>query len=599
MTSANPYQALVASAADHASTTMMQAAQLTGPAQADAFAQAQRLNILAEMLNQPALKWQEGQATAAVADLEAIVRSETAQHSDMFGRLKSELIRLGGNPGGASVFSTQVSTTSVSSDTPVSSVETMNHATPAATPIPSVAAHAAAASATGLNQPVVVSATASTPETQAVSQHINPRKRETSLELLHPAIRQKVKDLIADLAAQSVPMKIFETFRTPERQAFLFAQGRTRDLHKNKVTNANAWQSYHQYGVAIDMVIDHPNHGMWDTGSAKTRGWWAKYHELAAKHGLEPLSFEKPHVQLVDVRTSQLLSGEAPGPGDESWLDNYAAAIARWPGARKPPMPSMNERPPISDMATAAGHAVAGIDWTAFPAVQPVNWMSKFGGREWRVDDRGVYLRHEPHTPQRTPGTPMTVLTALDIYADEIGEACQKFGVPPELVMMTIATETGGMRKQGFTGPTTFRWEQHVKLTTTGDPAIDGREKGDYSAGPMQVLSNTARDINNRLNLGFKNKSDLKWFKNKPNAAGQKSIGLYKGAIAIPLGTGYINLQRAHTALNPVLVSAAYNAGSVRASSSNSWNIRSHGDHLDRAVKWFGDACEALKGFGR
>ena len=431
------------------------------------------------------------------------------------------------------------------------------------------------------------------------SSQINPNKRETSLDLLHPKIRQKVKELIADLAANSVPMKVFESYRTPERQAHLYAQGRTRDLHKGKVTNADGWKSYHQYGVAVDMVIDHPSYGMWDTSDSIARGWWDKYHELAEKHGLEPLSFEKPHVQLKDVRTSQLLSGEEPGPGDDRWYENFSQAVARWPGSEKPPLPSDEERPSISSMASASGHAVAGIDWSALPTVKSVDWMSKFGGRSWRVDSSGIYLSHSPNSPERTPGTPSTVLKAVDLYADEIASSCQRFSVPPELVLMTIATETAMMRNQGFTGPTTFRWEPHVRLTTTGDPALDGIEKGDYSAGPMQVLSNTARDINNKLNLGFSNSSDLKWFKNKPNVASRNTLGLYKGEISISLGTGYLHLQRGQTDLNPILSSAAYNAGSIRASGTNTWGIHHHGDHLDRAAKWFGDACEALRGFGR
>lgn len=561
MSNENPYQALVSAAADQAFTKMMQAAELSGDAQVQAFAEAQRLNKIAEALNKPSLMWREGRLTDAVKQLEVIVQSETARQSDIFGRLKSELVRLGGNPGGATASS------------------------------PATGSASGATATTGSN--------VSNPPVNVSSSDINPRKRETSLELLHPAIRQKVRDLIGDLAANSVPMKVFETFRTPERQAYLFAQGRTRDLDKGKVTNADAWESYHQYGVAVDMVIDHPNYGMWDTASATTRGWWDKYHELAEKHGLEPLSFEKPHVQLVDIKTSQLLSGEEPGPGDDSWYDNFSQAVARWQGDKKPPLPSDTDRPAIADMAAQAGHAVSGIDWSALPAVAEVDWMSMFGGREWRVDGNGVYLRHDEENPQRTPGTPTTVLAALDLYAEHIGAACQKFSVPPELVLMTVATETAQMRNHDFTGPKTFRWEQHVTLTTTGDPAIDGSEKGDYSAGPMQVLSNTARDINNRLGLGFTNDSDLKWFKNKPNASGQRDLGLYKGEISIPLGTGYLSLQRGQTQLNPVLASAAYNAGSIRTSGTNSWHIRSHGDHLDRAIKWFGDGCAALKDFGR
>lgn len=165
------------------------------------------------------------------------------------------------------------------------------------------------------------------------------------------------------------------------------------------------------------------------------------------------------------------------------------------------------------------------------------------------------------------------------------------------MIVMTIATEAGQYRKDGFTGPETFRWEQGVTLTTTGDPDIDGKEKGDYSAGPMQVLSNTARWMNNVHSLGYNNAKDLQWFKNRP-AKDPAKLGLYDGGICIDVGTAYIAHNAAQTGFDPILVAAAYNAGSLRPSSGNHWRIHCHGNHLDRAAEWYGDACAVLGGSG-
>jgi peptidoglycan L-alanyl-D-glutamate endopeptidase CwlK len=66
------------------------------------------------------------------------------------------------------------------------------------------------------------------------------------------------------------------------------------------VTNAGPWSSHHQYGVAGDFVLFI--HGNWswdDTGERRQR--WAKLHEFAHRVGLEPLSWERPHLQLRDV----------------------------------------------------------------------------------------------------------------------------------------------------------------------------------------------------------------------------------------------------------------------------------------------------------
>ena len=43
------------------------------------------------------------------------------------------------------------------------------------------------------------------------------------------------------------------------------------------------------------------------------------------------------------------------------------------------------------------------------------------------------------------------------------------------------------------------------------------------------------------------------------------------------------------------LAAAAYNAGSLRQDSGNMWSLRSTGDHLDRAARFFGDACAVLR----
>ena len=167
--------------------------------------------------------------------------------------------------------------------------------------------------------------------------------------------------------------------------------------------------------------------------------------------------------------------------------------------------------------------------------------------------------------------------------------------VARELIVMTIATETAAMRMAGFTGPDTFRWEQGYTVGATGDPSLDGREKGDYSAGPMQVLSDTARWMNNVYDLGYDNAKDFTFFKNKPNPKTAK-IGLYDVDHCIDVGTAYIRHNMAKTGSNPILVAAAYNAGGLYPSSGNHWRIRSYGNHLDRAAEWYGDACFVLYG---
>ena len=406
-------------------------------------------------------------------------------------------------------------------------------------------------------------------------------KRRSDLESLHPVVRRKVKAVLKKLDAAGIPMKVFETYRSPYRQANLFAQGRTAP--GNRVTNAGAWESYHQYGVAADFVRFEDGKWNWNTRTAAERAQWDQFHDIARAEGLEPLSWEKPHVQLVGHSLTQLMNGDYPEGGDEKWSDNLSDAISGWTGSDAPPFPDDAERPA---MPSAPGTELGAS-----------SWHSLNGGDEWAYDQGGVYTRHANGDLKvwRTAGAPITVQEILAQLGVEIDAASAKYGVAKELIAMTIATETAIYRQAGFTGPETFRWEQGYTVGATGDPQLDGREKGDYSAGPMQVLSDTARWMNNTYDLGYDNATDFTFFKNKPNPK-TEHIGLYDPAHCIDVGTQYIAHNMARTGDNPLLVAAAYNAGGIYPSSGNHWRIRSHGTHLDRAAEWYGDACFVLYG---
>jgi hypothetical protein len=72
-------------------------------------------------------------------------------------------------------------------------------------------------------------------------------------ERLHPIFREKARELLDRLTAEGIPFRLFEGFRSPERQQYLYAQGRTRP--GPIVTHARPWTSYHQYGLAGDFVL--------------------------------------------------------------------------------------------------------------------------------------------------------------------------------------------------------------------------------------------------------------------------------------------------------------------------------------------------------
>jgi peptidoglycan L-alanyl-D-glutamate endopeptidase CwlK len=412
---------------------------------------------------------------------------------------------------------------------------------------------------------------------------VDPEVVDKDLSKLHPTVRAKVLAVQGRLDGEGIPMRVFEAYRAPERQAFLYAKGRTAP--GSKVTNAKAWESYHQYGLAADFVRFENGRPNWDTDTPQKRDQWARYHAIAKEEGLEPLSWELPHVQLIGTSFARLLSGDYPDNGDETWNAALSASIKRWTGSPKPPLPDQGTRPPHPSIplpSVTASSASAG-------------WHNRFGGDSWHYDRNGVYTRNPDGSAKlwRTSGSPITVQEVVSRFGAIIGDASRRFNVEPALIIMTIATETSQYRADGFTGIRTFRWEPNATLNYTGDPALDRIQLGDYSAGPMQVLSSTARWLNATMNLGFDPGTAFPWYKNKPPTP-SSTLGLMDPTICIHLGTAYIAHELSVTGGDPLLVAAAYNAGSIKPSSENAWRIHSYGNHIDRAAEWYGDACAVL-----
>lgn len=76
------------------------------------------------------------------------------------------------------------------------------------------------------------------------------------IELLHPSLRNEVKQIYADICESltgSAICRFAYTLRTFAEQDSLYAQGRTSA--GPKVTNAKGGQSSHNFGFAIDIVL--------------------------------------------------------------------------------------------------------------------------------------------------------------------------------------------------------------------------------------------------------------------------------------------------------------------------------------------------------
>lgn len=154
------------------------------------------------------------------------------------------------------------------------------------------------------------------------------------ISVLHPQVRDAVQRTIADLQAEGHQFEVFEAFRMPQRQNYLFGQGRGRA--GAIITQAKPWESYHQYGLAVDAVLKVNGKWSWDA-SAEYIQAWERLHAIAESYGLETLRFERPHIQLANFHINDLKSGKLPGGGDAAWWDNLTKVAADWSRANGQP----------------------------------------------------------------------------------------------------------------------------------------------------------------------------------------------------------------------------------------------------------------------
>lgn len=132
------------------------------------------------------------------------------------------------------------------------------------------------------------------------------------IKLLHPKVREEALAIYEEIIlvlTGSAACRFSYTLRTFAEQDALYAQGRTKS--GAKVTNAKGGQSYHNYGLALDIVllVDTDKNGSFETASwdektdfdADTKSDWQEIVAIFKRHGWEwggDWSFrDSPHFQ--------------------------------------------------------------------------------------------------------------------------------------------------------------------------------------------------------------------------------------------------------------------------------------------------------------
>lgn len=132
-------------------------------------------------------------------------------------------------------------------------------------------------------------------EARASEWQADPRS-EKNLATLEPTTAKLVRELLRRLQGEGLNFKVTSGTRTWAEQTKLYAQGRT--TAGPKVTNAKAGQSWHNFGVAVDLTLFDKSgkRPKWDGAEYDRMGAIAR--ELGLEWGGAWRKFkDRPHVQ--------------------------------------------------------------------------------------------------------------------------------------------------------------------------------------------------------------------------------------------------------------------------------------------------------------
>ena len=121
---------------------------------------------------------------------------------------------------------------------------------------------------------------------------------------LDPRFKPFADKFLTACASQNFQVLIYCTYRSPDEQAALYAQGRTAPGHI--VTNAPPLQSAHNFGLAFDGCPTIYGKPLWD--EALNGSHWVMYGAIARLVGMEwggdwATFREGPHCQLPNWKS--------------------------------------------------------------------------------------------------------------------------------------------------------------------------------------------------------------------------------------------------------------------------------------------------------
>ena len=148
------------------------------------------------------------------------------------------------------------------------------------------------------------------------------------IELIHPVLRDEVReiyDVICERVSKKAAVRFTHTLRTFKEQAEIYAKGRTAP--GKIVSNARPGRSWHNYGMAVDIVLLVGGGALWDIKTdfdGDGRPDWMEAVQVFKEFGWEagidwkfsdPPHFQKTLGNTIDQMHKRFLSGKVDANG--------------------------------------------------------------------------------------------------------------------------------------------------------------------------------------------------------------------------------------------------------------------------------------------
>lgn len=139
---------------------------------------------------------------------------------------------------------------------------------------------------------------------------------DRSLNLLHRDFAAELTGFLEHMRTLGYPFEVYESFRSASRQDARYSLGRTRP--GEILTAHTGWNSFHQYGLAVDLGLHE--HGQWSWNMRNNPLPWNDLVDWAPAFGLE--AEPGGHIQASGFTIEQLRRGCLPGCGQIEWMQN-------------------------------------------------------------------------------------------------------------------------------------------------------------------------------------------------------------------------------------------------------------------------------------